>query len=65
VALLLRLAEANLGIALVPRLAVTAEEHVAVLEITQPTLQRTMAVIYRSDRTISAASQVMIQTLIG
>jgi DNA-binding transcriptional LysR family regulator len=65
VALLLRLAEANLGIALVPRLAVTGEEHVAVLEITQPTLQRTMAVIYRSDRTISAASQVMIQTLIG
>jgi DNA-binding transcriptional LysR family regulator len=50
---------------LVPRLAVTGEEHVAVLEITQPTLQRTMAVIYRSDRTISAASQVMIQTLIG
>jgi DNA-binding transcriptional LysR family regulator len=64
VALLLRLAEANLGIALVPRLAVTGEEHVAVLEITQPTLQRTMAIIYRSDRTISAASQVMIQTLI-
>ncbi len=65
VALLLRLAEANLGIALVPRLAVTGEEDVAVLEITQPTLQRTMAVVYRSDRTLSAASQVMIRTLLG
>ena len=65
VALLLRLAEANLGIALVPRLAVTGEEDVTVLEITQPTLQRTMAVVYRSDRTLSAASQVMIRTLLG
>ncbi|MFN7471563.1 MAG: LysR family transcriptional regulator [Roseiflexaceae bacterium] len=64
VALLLRLAEANLGIALVPRLAVTGEEDVAVLELTQPTLQRTMAVVYRSDRTLSAASQVMIRTLL-
>jgi LysR family transcriptional activator of glutamate synthase operon len=65
VALLLRLAEANLGIALVPRLAVTGEEDVAVLELTQPTLHRTMAVVYRSDRTLSAASQVMIRTLLG
>jgi LysR family transcriptional activator of glutamate synthase operon len=64
VALLLRLAEANLGIALVPRLAVTGEEDVAVLDLIQPTLQRTMAVVYRSDRTLSAASQVMIRTLL-
>jgi DNA-binding transcriptional LysR family regulator len=63
VSLLLRLAEANIGVAIVPQLALHGDENLAVLHITHPTLSRSMALVYRSDRTLSAASLMMVQGL--
>ncbi len=64
VSLLLRLAEADLGIAIVPQLALNDKENLAVLQISNPLLSRSMALVYRSDRTLSAASLTMVQALV-
>lgn len=64
VSLLLRLAEANLGIAIVPRLALNTTQNLVVLDITKPSFMRSMALVYRSDRTLSAASQELVDNLV-
>lgn len=64
VALLLRLAAAGLGVAIVPQLALNGEEDLAIVHITTPSLSRSMALVYRSDRTLSAAGQMMVKAVL-
>jgi DNA-binding transcriptional LysR family regulator len=55
--LLLRLAEAGLGIALIPPLALKGDERLARLELTEPALERTMALVARDSRALTPAAQ--------
>lgn len=55
--LLLRLAEAGLGIAVIPPLALKGDERLAVLELEGAPLERTMALVSRETRALTPAAQ--------
>jgi LysR family transcriptional activator of glutamate synthase operon len=55
--LLLRLAEAGLGVAVIPRLALKGDEQLDTLELAEPTLERTMALVAREGRALTPAAQ--------
>jgi DNA-binding transcriptional LysR family regulator len=54
--MLLRLAEANLGVAVMPLLAVVGHERLAVLRISDRSLRRTMALVIRDSSAVTPAS---------
>jgi LysR family transcriptional regulator, transcription activator of glutamate synthase operon len=54
--MLLRLAEAGLGIAVIPPLALTGSEPLAVLQIREPLLQRTVALVSREGTLLPPAT---------
>lgn len=56
VEMLLRLAEAGLGVAIMPRSALVGNERLAVLDLTEPSLWRTMALASREDRALTPAA---------
>jgi LysR family transcriptional regulator, transcription activator of glutamate synthase operon len=56
VEMLLRLAEAGLGVAVVPQSALEGKERLAVLQLTEPALWRTMALASREDRALTPAA---------
>jgi LysR family transcriptional activator of glutamate synthase operon len=55
--LLLSLAEAGLGIAIIPPLALKGDEQLAVLKLSDPPLRREMALVSRDGRALSPAAQ--------
>lgn len=55
-AMLLRLAEAGLGIAVIPQLALTGQEPLAALRIREPQLQRTVALVSREGALLPPAT---------
>ncbi|HMQ33804.1 MAG TPA: LysR substrate-binding domain-containing protein [Chloroflexaceae bacterium] len=55
--LLLRLAEAGLGLAVIPRLALKGDEQLAVIRLAEPVLGRTMVLVSREGRALSPAAQ--------
>jgi DNA-binding transcriptional LysR family regulator len=63
--LLLRMAEAGLGIALVPPLALKGDEKLAVLALREPQLERTMALVAREGRTLTPAAQRLHSFLVN
>lgn len=62
--LLLRLVEANLGVAVVPRLALGGSERLAAVPLQNPALTRTMALISRDGRALAPAAARMRDYLI-
>ncbi len=56
VEMLLRLAEAGLGVAVIPKSALVGKEHLAVLELKEPSLWRIMALASREDRALTPAA---------
>jgi DNA-binding transcriptional LysR family regulator len=62
--LLLRLVEANLGVAVIPRLALSGHEQLAVLPLHNPQISRTMALASREGRALSPAAARMRDYLI-
>lgn len=54
--MMLRLAESDLGVAVVPRLAIAGHERLAVLRIGRPALRRTMALASREVRELPPAT---------
>ncbi len=63
-ALLLRLVAANLGVAVIPRLALGGDERLAVVRLHNPTIRRTMALISREGRALSPAAARMRDDLV-
>jgi DNA-binding transcriptional LysR family regulator len=63
--LLLRMAEADLGIAVVPPLALKGDEKLAVLALRKPEIERTMALVVREGRTLTPAAQRLHSFLVG
>lgn len=61
--LLLRMTEAGLGIAVIPRLALAGGEPLVILRLVEPVLRRTMALVSRDGRTLSPAAQRLRQFL--
>jgi DNA-binding transcriptional LysR family regulator len=57
--MVLRLAEAGLGIALMPRLALDGRVNLAALTITDQTLRRTLALVSRADRALAPAARAL------
>jgi DNA-binding transcriptional LysR family regulator len=57
--LLLRLAEANLGVASCSRLALSGREQLAIVPLHNPQISRTMAIAARKGRTLSPAAARM------
>jgi LysR family transcriptional regulator, transcription activator of glutamate synthase operon len=57
--LLLRLAEVGLGLALMPPLALRGNERLAVLQISDQVLQRTMGLVSRRDRAVTPVAAAM------
>lgn len=64
VALLLELAAAGLGVAIVPQLATRGHEAVVARPLYAPSLTRQMALIQRSDRSNTVASRLLFQSLV-
>jgi DNA-binding transcriptional LysR family regulator len=62
--LLLRLVEANLGIAVIPLLAITPREQLAVVPLHDPPLTRTMALASREGRALAPAAARMRDYLV-
>lgn len=56
VEILLRLAEAGLGVAIMPRSALVGTEQLAILSLEKPSLWRTMALASREDRALTPAA---------
>jgi LysR family transcriptional activator of glutamate synthase operon len=63
VALLLRLAQAGLGIAIVPQLALRDDQHSHRVAIQHPRMRRKVGLITRSDRALTVPAQVLHDTL--
>jgi DNA-binding transcriptional LysR family regulator len=63
-ALLLRLAEANLGVAVIPRLALSGGERLAVVPLRNPQISRTMALVAREGRALAPAAARMHDYLV-
>lgn len=63
--LLIRLVEANLGVAVIPRLALSGGERLAVVPLHSPRITRTMALISREGRSLSPAASRMCDYLIA
>lgn len=63
VGLLLEVAAAGLGVAIVPQLALRGTEAIAARPLHSPTLTRQMALVRRSDRHISPASKLLFSAL--
>lgn len=57
--MVLRLAEAGLGIALMPRLALDGAKNLVVLRVSDQTLRRTMALVSREDRALAPAARAL------
>ena len=54
--MILKLAEAGLGVAVVPKLALIGNEQLAVLTLSDPPLSRTMGLASREDRALIPAA---------
>lgn len=63
VALLLRLAEAGLGIAIVPQLTIQGGDGIVAIPIVRPTLSRSMALVTRNDRTMTPPTRILLHQL--
>jgi DNA-binding transcriptional LysR family regulator len=63
-ALLLRLVEANLGVAVIPRLALGGGERLTVVPLHSPMISRTMALVVREGRALAPAAARMRDYLI-
>ena len=63
VAMLLRVAEAGLGVAIVPQLALRGDEALFVCQLQQPRLSRQMALICRNDRTLPPPVHTLFHAL--
>jgi len=63
VAMLLRVAEAGLGVAIVPQLALRGDEALFVSQLQQPRLSRQMALICRNDRTLPPPVHTLFHAL--
>jgi DNA-binding transcriptional LysR family regulator len=61
--MVLRLAEAGLGIALMPRLALDDSRRLAALRVSDQRLQRTMALVSREDRALAPAARALREFL--
>jgi DNA-binding transcriptional LysR family regulator len=57
--MVLRLAEAGLGIALMPRLALDGSRRLVALRVSDQQLQRTMALVSREDRALAPAARAL------
>src|SRR6266545_2998149 len=57
--MVLRLAEAGLGIALMPRLALDSAPNLVALRVSDQTLRRTMALVSREDRALAPAARAL------
>jgi DNA-binding transcriptional LysR family regulator len=55
--LLLRMAEAGLGVAIIPPLALKGDENLARLRLCQPVLRRTMALVSPAERALTAGAE--------
>lgn len=62
--LLLRLVEADLGVAVIPRLALSGRERLVVVPLHNPTISRTMALVSREGRALTPAAARMRDYLI-
>jgi DNA-binding transcriptional LysR family regulator len=63
--MVLRLAEAGLGIALMPRLALDGSRRLIALPVSDQQLQRTMALVSREDRALAPAARALREFLEG
>lgn len=63
VALLLRLAAAGLGIAIVPQLTIQGGDGIVAIPIVRPTLSRSMALVTRNDRTMTPPTRILLHQL--
>lgn len=63
VALLLKLAAAGLGIAIVPQLTVQGIPDIVAIPIVKPTLSRSMALATRNDRTLTPPTRILLNQL--
>ncbi|MEY3989446.1 MAG: hypothetical protein RI985_527 [Chloroflexota bacterium] len=63
VGMLLRLAAAGLGIAIVPRLTIQGVDDIVAKQIINPTLSRSMALVTRSDRTLTPPTRMLLHQL--
>ena len=63
--MVLRLAEAGLGIALMPRLALDDSRRLIALPVNDQQLQRTMALVSREDRALAPAARALREFLEG
>jgi DNA-binding transcriptional LysR family regulator len=61
--MVLRLAEAGLGIALMPRLALDGSRRLVALRVSDQQLQRTMALVSREDRALAPAARALREFL--
>jgi LysR family transcriptional activator of glutamate synthase operon len=61
--MMLRLAEAGLGIALMPRLALDGSRRLIALRVSDQRLQRTMALVSREDRALAPAARALREFL--
>lgn len=61
---LLRLVAAGMGIALVPRLAVQGISDLVVLQVSDLSLQRSLGLVWRGDRTASPAARALREFLV-
>lgn len=61
---MLRLVAAGMGASLVPRLAVQGSNDLAVLRVSDQTLQRSLGIVWRGDRTASPAARALREFLV-
>ncbi len=61
---LIRLVTSGLGITLIPRLAVQGNNEVALLSVTDQTLQRSLGLVWRGDRVASPAARALREFLV-
>jgi DNA-binding transcriptional LysR family regulator len=57
--MVLRLAEAGLGIALMPRVALDGAKHLVALRVSDQALRRTMALVSHEDRALAPAARAL------
>lgn len=57
--MVLRMAELGLGIALMPRLALTGNDRLAAIRVSDQRLERTMALVSRDDRALAPAARAL------
>ncbi len=62
---LLRLVASGMGVALFPRLAVQQIEDLVVLQVTDQSLQRSLGIVWRGDRTASPAARALRELLVN